>query len=142
MERIERMARIFPQLGARLGRLRAVVHDGMDLTYNQYKTLLTIADRGSCTLGELGRELDVAMSSASQMVDRLVSQGWVDRTQDSDNRRQVLISLTPAGGDLLATLQETILAGYRQLFARLPEHEQEALVQSFETIAGILDKLT
>ena len=75
MERTERMARLYPQLVAGMGRMRALVHEGIDLTSNQYKTLLAVAGRGECSLGDLARTLEVAMSSASQMVDRLVSQG-------------------------------------------------------------------
>jgi len=126
---------------ARMGRLRTLVHEGMDLTYNQYKTLLTIADRGECSLGDLGRELEVAMSSASQMVDRLVGQGLVHREQDADNRRQVVISLTPRGEGVIAELETGILKRYEQVMARLPEAEQEELVGAFETIARILGKL-
>lgn len=142
MERIERMARIYPQLMGRMGRMRTLVHDGMDLTYNQYKTLLTIADREDCSLGDLARELGVAMSSASQMVERLVGQGVVHREQDAGNRRQLVIRLTPAGEALVAELQRGILAGYARILERLGDEEQEVLVQSFENIARILGKLT
>lgn len=138
---IERIARLYPLLLGRMGRLRTLVHEGMDLTYNQYKTLLTVADRGECTLGDLARELEVAMSSASQMVDRLVGQGLVHREQDAGNRRQVLIRLTPAGRSLVEELQRGILEGYGKVLARLPEDEQEALVRAFEDIARILGKL-
>lgn len=138
---IERIARLYPLLLGRMGRLRTLVHEGMDLTYNQYKTLLTVADRGECTLGDLARELEVAMSSASQMVDRLVGQGLVHREQDAGNRRQVLIRLTPAGRSLVEELQRGILEGYGKVLARLPEEEQEALVRAFEDIARILGKL-
>ncbi len=141
MTQIERIARLYPLLMGRMGRFRTLVHEGLDLTYNQYKTLLTIADRGECTLGDLGRELDVAMSSASQMVDRLVGQGVVSREQDAGNRRQVVIRLTPEGERLLADLQHTILAGYRKILDQLSGQEQEDLVQSFETIARILGKV-
>lgn len=142
MERIERMARIYPQLMGRMGRMRTLVHDGMDLTYNQYKTLLTIADREGCSLGDLARELGVAMSSASQMVERLVGQGVVHREQDAGNRRQLMIRLTVAGEALVAELQSGILDGYARILARLGDDEQELLVQSFENIARILGKLT
>jgi len=141
LSRIERIARLYPLLIGRMGRLRTLVHDGMDLTYNQYKTLLTIADRGECSLGDLGRELEVAMSSASQMVDRLVGQGLVQREQDADNRRQVIIRLTPQGAGVIADLETGILKRYEQVMARLPETEQEELVRAFETIARILAKL-
>ncbi len=142
MERIERIARLYPQLMGGMSRLRTLVHDGVDLTYNQYKTLLTVANQGQCTLRELGEELDVAMSSASQMVDRLVVQGLLRREQDSENRRQVHIGLTPEGESLIAELQATILGGYQRLLSDLSDDEQEDLVRSFETIARLLKKVT
>jgi MarR family transcriptional regulator, organic hydroperoxide resistance regulator len=142
MDRITRLATLYPLLMGKMGRLRTVVHERLDLTYNQYKTLLTVADRGEGTLGDLARELAVTMSSASQMVERLVGQGLIDRRQDADNRRQVRIRLTERGEELIAELRQGILAEYRKLLARLPEEEQEDLVRSLETIARILAKIT
>lgn len=142
MERIERIAILYPLLMGRMGRLRSLVHEGMDLTYNQYKTLLTIADRGECSLGDLARELGVAMSSASQMVDRLVGEGLVERNLDESNRRQVIIRLTDNGEDLIAKLRQGIIDGYRRVLAKMSEEEQEELVGSFETIARLLGRLT
>ena len=141
MERIERVARIYPLLLGKMGRLRSLVHEGMDLTYNQYKTLLTVADRGECSLGDLARELEVAMSSASQMVDRLVGEELLMRQQDAANRRQVVIRLTSRGEAVIARLQQGILAGYRKVLAKMSEEEQEELVCAFETIARLLGKL-
>lgn len=141
MQRIERIASLYPLLIGRMGRLRSLVHEGMDLTYNQYKTLLTIADRGECSLGDLARELEVAMSSASQMVDRLVGEGLIERRQDAANRRQVVIRLTPEGRTLIARLQQNIIDGYRKVLDRMSEQEQEELVRAFETIARLLGRL-
>jgi len=141
MERIERVGRLYPLLFGKMGRLRTLVHEGMDLTYNQYKTLLTIADRGECSLGDLGRELEIAMSSASQMVDRLVGQGLVHRRQDEENRRQVIIRLTPQGEELIAELRRGILERFEKILNRLSERDQEALVESFEAIARIMKKI-
>ncbi len=141
MQKIERIARLYPEMMAGMGRLRALVHEGMDLTYNQYKTLLTIADQGECSLSDLARELEVAMSSASQMTDRLVARNLVHRATDAQNRRQVIIRLTEEGRALIGELQRGILAGYEKVLVRLPEPEQEQLVQAFETIAAILNKL-
>ncbi len=141
MERIERVGRLYPLLFGKMGRLRTLVHEGMDLTYNQYKTLLTIADRGECSLGDLGRELEIAMSSASQMVDRLVGQGLVHRQQDEENRRQVIIRLTPQGEELIAELRRGILERFEKILNRLSERDQEVLVESFEAIARIMKKI-
>lgn len=141
MEQIERIAQLYPVIMRVMGRIRSLVHDGMDLTYNQYKMLLTIYDKGSCPLNLLARELGIAMSSASEMVERLVNLGIVYRAVDEDNRRQVIIYTTDRGEELIRELRHGIVENYRQLFARLPEGDQERLATAFETIADVLDKL-
>jgi len=141
MEQIERIAQLYPLIMRVMGRIRSLVHDGMDLTYNQYKMLLTIYDKGNCTLNVLARELRIAMSSASGMVDRLVNQGFVYRTVDEDNRRQVMIYTTEKGEELIRELRRGIVENYRTLLERLPPRDQERLVAAFESLAEILGKL-
>ena len=141
MENIERIAQLYPVIMRVMGRIRSIVHEGMDLTYNQYKMLLTIYDKGSCHLNLLARELQIAMSSASEMVDRLVNLGFVYRTVDEGNRRQVIIYTTDKGEELIRDLRLGIVENYRTLLAKLPEQDQERLVQSFETLAEILGTL-
>ena len=141
MEQIERIAQLYPVIMRVMGRIRSIVHEGMDLTYNQYKMLLTIYDKGNCTLNVLARELHIAMSSASEMVDRLVNQGFVFRTVDEDNRRQVMIYTTEKGEELIRELRHGIVENYRTLLERLPPRDQERLVAAFESLAEILGKL-
>ncbi|RNC67698.1 MAG: MarR family transcriptional regulator [Desulfuromonadales bacterium] len=141
MERIERIAQLYPVIMRVMGRIRSLVHEGMDLTYNQYKMLLTIYDKGSCPLNLLARELEIAMSSASEMVDRLVNQGFVYRVVDEGNRRQVIIYTTEKGEELIREVRRGIIENYRSLLARLPDKDQERLVGAFETLAEVLGKL-
>lgn len=141
MERIERIAQLYPIIMRVMGRIRSLVHEGMDLTYNQYKMLLTIYDKGSCPLNLLARELEIAMSSASEMVDRLVNLGFVYRVVDEGNRRQVIIYTTGKGEELIREVRRGIVENYRSLLTRLPEQDQERLVGAFETIAEVLGKL-
>ncbi len=141
MEKIERIAQLYPVIMRVMGRIRSIVHEGMDLTYNQYKMLLTIYDKGSCPLNLLARELQIAMSSASEMVDRLVNLGFVYRAVDEENRRQVVIFTTEKGEELIRELRRGIVANYRTLLDKLPEQDQERLVKAFEALAEILGKL-
>ena len=137
-----RIAAIYPQLMLRMGRLRSLVHDGLDLTYNQYKTLLTVAEHGTCSLGDLAGELEVAMSSASQMIDRRVARGLIERNQDANNRRQVNIRLTQEGEKLLADWQKSVLERYEQVLAQLPMDDRTQLATSLENINRILGSLS
>ncbi len=141
MERIEQIAQLYPVIMRVMGRIRSLVHEGMDLTYNQYKMLLTIYDKGSCPLNLLARELGIAMSSASEMVDRLVAQGFVSRGVDEENRRQVVIVTTDRGVALIDELRRGIVENYRAILGKLPEEEQDRLVRAFGDLAEILGKL-
>ncbi len=139
MERIERIARLYPAIMRAMGRLRSMLHEGMDLSYNQFKMLLSIHDKGNCSLNSLACDLNIAMSSASEMVDKLVNLGFVGRSVDAENRRRVIIYATDQGKALIRELGDGIVANYGVLLNRLCEKDQERLVDALETLVDILD---
>jgi DNA-binding MarR family transcriptional regulator len=56
------------------------------------------------TIGEIARRLQVVHHSAVELVDRLEEQGLIQRRRSSEDRRQVLLSLTPKGERVLRDL--------------------------------------
>ncbi len=141
MENIERVAQLYPSIIRVMGRIRSMVHEGMDLSYNQFKMLLAIHDKGACSLNALAGELKIAMSSASEMVDKLVNLGFVGRTVDSESRRRVIIFATEQGRQLIGELGKGIVENYRVFLNRLSRDDQERLVDALEVLVKILGKL-
>lgn len=141
VEKIEKIAALYPRIMRVMGRIRTTLHEGMDLTYNQFKMLLTINDRGSCPLTALAAELHIAMSSASEMVDKLVNLGLVRRTADAESRRRVIIQATEKGEALIVELQQGIIDNYRLLLGKLQEEDQERLIKALETLVEVLGRL-
>ncbi|UCG39362.1 MAG: MarR family transcriptional regulator [bacterium] len=137
---IHTIARLYPRLMRVMGHLRGAVDDTMDLTFNQYKTLLSLSDSGPCTLNSLSRDLDVATSSASQMVDRLVVMGLVERTPGDEDRRSVVLRTSAEGERLLEKVREDILRRYQGLFRHLGHSEQSNLAGAIHTLVRILEK--
>jgi DNA-binding MarR family transcriptional regulator len=77
------------------------------LTPQQHQALLAIKgfpQRERITISELAEQLQIRHHSAVGLVNRLVAQGLVTRETGPDDRRQVFISLTDSGADLLQTL--------------------------------------
>lgn len=140
MKNIQRIANLYPDLMHIMARIRTIVHEGMDLTYNQYKMLLTIHDQQQCSLNTLAKELNIAMSSASEMVDRLFQLGLVTRLVNDRNRRQVLIAASPLGNDFIRQLSASVVESYQVLLGRLAEEEQAQVAEAFETIVNLLGK--
>ena len=137
---IHTIARLYPRLMRAMGHLRGAVDDTLDLTYNQYKALLSLSDMGPCTLNALSRELEVATSSASQMVDRLVAMGLVDRTAADSDRRSIVLKASTDGEKLLEKVKEDILSRYQDLFHHLGPAEQANLAGAIHTLVRILEK--
>ena len=65
-------------------------------------TLTRLANSGPTRLTELAAAEDVSQPSMSGLAARLVDLGLVHRGSDPQDARVVLLSLTPAGSDLVA----------------------------------------
>jgi len=75
------------------------------LTQQQYLAMLVIkASRVPVTVGLLAEQLMVKHHSAVGLVDRLVEQGLVRRTQSKTDRRKVAITFTARGARAFAKL--------------------------------------
>jgi DNA-binding MarR family transcriptional regulator len=80
------------------------------LTAQQHQALLAIKGFGRnkpLTTGELAERLGVRHHSAVGLIDRLLSKSLVERQIGSQDRRQVLLTLTPKAETVLAKLSAT-----------------------------------
>jgi DNA-binding MarR family transcriptional regulator len=56
-----------------------------------------IARNGPAAQQDLVRFLNLSKQSASQLVDTLVTRGYLERSPDPDDRRRMMLTLTPLG---------------------------------------------
>jgi DNA-binding MarR family transcriptional regulator len=75
------------------------------------------------TMGELVAAAMISSAAATNRVDRLVAKGLVDREADPDNRRRVLVRLTPAGLRLVNRLVAGHVDNERHLLAQMPPRQ-------------------
>ncbi len=68
---------------------------------SQIGALFRMRDKNMRGVTEIGDELGVTSAAASQMLDRLVNEGLVTRTEDPDDRRVKRLVLTEKGHELL-----------------------------------------
>ncbi len=71
------------------------------LTMAQLGTMFHIFHRGGCGVSDIGSELGVTNSAASQMLERLVQLKLVTRTEDPNDRRVKQIVLTDKGHQIM-----------------------------------------
>ncbi|MES2210229.1 MAG: MarR family transcriptional regulator [Chloroflexota bacterium] len=80
-----------------------LVKAGVSMTHMHVMWLL--AHHGDLHMGHLAEWLDVSMSNATGIVDRMEERGLVERVRVPDDRRVVLVRLTPAGAQALEAIE-------------------------------------
>jgi len=80
-----------------------MVKQGISMTH--LHVMWRLEESGELAMSRLADFLDVSLSNATGLVDRMEERGLVERTRVSDDRRVVLVGLTPAGRDILAEIQ-------------------------------------
>lgn len=93
------------------------------LTLTQVKILMLLGRHGTVSGGELARLLGVGLAALSGMVDRLVLQDLVTRTEDLHDRRVRRIGLTKAGRELIGGILDAGAEKHRKLLSRLSVDE-------------------
>ena len=76
--------------------------DRFGLTYPQYLVLLALWQADSMTVKSIGAQLGLDSGTLSPLLKRLETAGFVSRTRDSGDERQVIIRLTEKGKSLKA----------------------------------------
>ena len=100
----------------------------------QIHALLHIYHAGECQVSEIGYLSDASPAAASQLVERLVQQGLVERTEDPSNRRIKKVRLTRKGHDLISrgVASNRFLM---DLMAELPDKQRKTVHAAFGYLA-------
>ena len=72
----------------------------LELTFAQARALFMLAARKELTVSQLAKLLDVGRPTASILVQQLVERELVTRTEDSTDRRNTIIRLSPKGAEI------------------------------------------
>lgn len=96
----------------------------------QLRALTVIDDIDGANLVQLSDGMGVTVSTASRLVDRLVSAGLVDRRPSELTRREITLSLTHEGHALLSRYDGLRLEELRRRLDRLPRRRREAVINA------------
>ncbi len=71
------------------------------LSMPQFSILMQLHYKGPCGMSEISERFDVTAAAASQLVDKLVQAGYIERTEDPSDRRAKLLKLSTKGAKLV-----------------------------------------
>ena len=112
----------------------------VSITMAQAKVLYVVTAAGRLRMSELAARLGIGSSSASELADRLVEMGLLERHHAADDRRQVVVSATADAIALLERFRELNQRQLRELLAQLDADELAVIERSFEVFERALDR--
>ncbi|AND89149.1 DNA-binding MarR family transcriptional regulator [Bradyrhizobium diazoefficiens] len=101
---------------------------GTNLTPTQWAALSKLAETGPCSQNQLGRLTAMDVATIKGVIDRLTARGLTETSQDPEDGRRLLVSLTRAGQQLAEKLAPNALAITRETLAPLDAKEREMLM--------------
>jgi len=107
----------------------------------QYRVLGILMKAGPLSMSEIGRRLYISRPYMTALVDTLIENEWVERQQDSSDRRVIRITITPSGKKYLKESLELFKNDFKLLLADMKQEELEQLSVSLEHLQAILAKI-
>ena len=105
------------------------------VTLPQLRVLVMVASRAAPNLNAVANGLGVHPSNATRAVDRLVSAGLLDRSDDPTDRRNLVLELTRSGRDLVEHVMDRRRAAIAAILARMPPGRRRSLVPVMRAFA-------
>jgi DNA-binding MarR family transcriptional regulator len=102
------------------------------LSMSMIGTLFHLNRRGHTGVSDLSQHLGVSSAAASQMLDRLVEEGLIERTEDPDDRRMKKISLTEKGCRIYKDSLSARMRWLDELGKSLSDQEKETITTALQ----------
>jgi DNA-binding MarR family transcriptional regulator len=107
------------------------------VTPSQSRALRVLASRPEgIRPSVLADELHIAPRSATEVVDALEDRGWVSRTPDPTDRRATVLTLTDAGRDLVAQIDDVRRSASEGVLDVLSPDQRRTLHEILTVVVG------
>lgn len=108
--------------------------DAPRVTPSQWSVLMCIEDGSVKTVKDVAQALKITSSAATQLIDGLAKSGYVVRSQSTDDRRTVLLSLSKKTNAHIGKMKREVLQKFVTIFDTLTDSE-------FEQYAALNNKI-
>ena len=135
----EKLADLAPRIMASFHRLRQHGHADSPLTMRHYQTLVILESAGLQSLSQLCSKLHCAASTGTELVNRMITLGYIDKDDRKGDRRHVTLSIAPQGRVVMQQRREALISMFTRFLATVPESDRMCFLTCFETIWKIID---
>lgn len=109
-------------------------------THAQFRVLVLTAQKEHWRMSDLAHRMALSPGSLTLMMDRLIEDGLISRGRSQEDRRVVIVQITPKGREMLEARRRGLHEVVKAYIAKLPAAEREELVQALGTVARFLER--
>ena len=104
------------------------------LSMPQFSVLMQLHHRGPCGMSEISEKFDITAAAASQLTEKLVQGGYIERTEDPNDRRAKSIQLTPKGKELVEVGMKERYRWMDELVSKLSAEDKPKVVEALQVL--------
>ena len=120
---------------------RSLTEVEAEVTLQQYRALVVLAQYGELRVRELSEKLTIHPSTTSRLCDRLVGKGLIERDPSPESRREVVVTLSSKGMDLVAAVIERRRTEIARIARHMPAEDRAGLVAALEAFSSAAGEL-
>ena len=111
------------------------------VTLPQFRVLVMASAERSLNLRSVAAGLGVHPSNATRACDRLVAVGLLDRREDPGDRRQIILTLTEAGRQLIGSVMERRRTAIGGVLKEIPADGRGTLTDGLNAFSAAAERL-
>ncbi|HAS74034.1 MAG TPA: MarR family transcriptional regulator [Clostridiales bacterium UBA8960] len=108
---------------------------------SQCQALVEIGRRDGLTVNGLADILMLDKSTTSRIIQYLVDQNWVIRSENAEDRRIQEVSLTSSGLTQYETIEASMNDFYQKVFTNIVPSQRESLVENIAELVSAIEKI-
>lgn len=105
-----------------------------ELTMSDFLVLRYIREKGPINVSDIAKHLQVSLSHVTNISDRLIAKGLIDRVRSVEDRRVVVLTLLPEGERVALEIHRRRKEYLEQLLEKVSDEELKLLIQIFTKI--------
>jgi DNA-binding MarR family transcriptional regulator len=105
-----------------------------NVSFSQFFLLTYLDHKEVLTMSAIAQKMGHTTAAASGLVARLENLGYVMRSHASDDRRKVMVCITPRGSALVRRIREEMVCNLMKIMAHLSPAEQKSWLQIYSKI--------
>lgn len=109
------------------------------LTTPQLVILVATGNLQEPTVSDVAKAVSLSLATVTTILNRLQSNGLVNRERSQIDRRRVIVTLTDAGRERLVQAPKPLQDSFVDRFSRLDNWEQHQIVAALERVATMMD---